>query len=224
MSHKPYPVSLDEIEMWSKLNKTTTTEGKKRFIQFLILQSIANSKLHIVFKGGNALRFIYNNPRSTIDLDFSARENFPDNEDSIREVLDKALFLTSKRFGLGIKCQKIKQNPKGINKTMPTFSISVAYQFRNDRFFNNFFESNINNIPTIIEIEISFNDLVCEDNIKNISEGTDIIVCSLEDIISEKLRALLQQPVRKRYRYQDVFDIAYMKINHNNILDLRKIT
>ncbi len=32
--------------------------------------------------------------------------------------------------------------------------------------------------------------------------------CSLEDIIAEKLRCLLQQVIRKRRRPQDVFDIA----------------
>jgi predicted nucleotidyltransferase component of viral defense system len=48
-------------------------------------------------------------------------------------------------------------------------------------------------------------------------------VCALEDILAEKLRALLQQPIRHRNRRQDVYDIARMTRIHNDLLDRRKI-
>lgn len=49
-------------------------------------------------------------------------------------------------------------------------------------------------------------------------------VCSLDDIIAEKLRAILQQVPRNRQRPQDVFDIASMIRRHGNAVNLVKIS
>ncbi len=73
-------------------------------------------------------------------------------------------------------------------------------------------------------MEISLNDLVCE-SIENPlgSDSKPLRSCSLEDIIAEKLRALLQQIPLNRSRPQDVFDIATMSRKHSEVLDTRKI-
>jgi predicted nucleotidyltransferase component of viral defense system len=54
--------------------------------------------------------------------------------------------------------------------------------------------------------------------------GHYLYVCSLEDILAEKLRALLQQPVRRRSRPQDVFDIASMIRQEGSSLDIEKVS
>jgi predicted nucleotidyltransferase component of viral defense system len=46
----------------------------------------------------------------------------------------------------------------------------------------------------------------------------------LEDIIAEKLRALLQQPIRHRNRWQDVFDIARIVLHPEAQLDIDKVS
>ena len=38
---------------------------------------------------------------------------------------------------------------------------------------------------------------------------------TLHEPIAEKMRALLQQPIRERYRHQDVYDIAYLIDDHD---------
>jgi len=45
----------------------------------------------------------------------------------------------------------------------------------------------------------------------------ELRVCTIEDIIAEKLRALLQQPIRNRRRRQDLLDIAVTLQNHPEI-------
>jgi predicted nucleotidyltransferase component of viral defense system len=54
-------------------------------------------------------------------------------------------------------------------------------------------------------------------------QGNSILVCTLEDILAEKLRALLQQPIRNRHREQDVYDIARFTIQSARPMDRLKI-
>jgi len=70
-----YPTSFRELDEWRRQHKTTAEEARLRFVQFVILVSISSSLMlstRLAFKGGNALRFVYDNLRSTLDLDFSA--------------------------------------------------------------------------------------------------------------------------------------------------------
>ena len=69
---------------WCRRNNFQLYEGRQRYVEYVILSCIASDSVlskAIVLKGGNALRFFYNSPRSTLDLDFSIdAENFTDEE------------------------------------------------------------------------------------------------------------------------------------------------
>ena len=68
------PVSPESISEWCRLRNIPIHEGRQRFMELIILACISNNRTlssGLVFKGGNALRFVYQNPRSTIDLDFT---------------------------------------------------------------------------------------------------------------------------------------------------------
>src|SRR5205814_1122446 len=101
------------------------------------------------------------NPRSTLDLDFTADGSFPDDEELVRQHLNAALVHANRRFGIKMKCQKVKRNPRQKDATLPTFQVSVGYQLPGDRLFADF-ENPARNAPTVVDIEISLNDLVCE--------------------------------------------------------------
>lgn len=60
----------------------------------------------------------------------------------------------------------------------------------------------------MIPLDISTNDPVCDMTEMQLNLSDRIQVCTLEDIAAEKLRALLQQPIRNRNRRQDVLDLA----------------
>ena len=208
MTGRSYPSTLAEIDSWSRHNGVTTLEARIRFTEFVILNCVASGQVTrqgIVLKGGNALRFAYQSPSSTKDLDFSVdADGIPDDEDQIRDLLNDALTFAQGRFNVKAKCQRVKRNPKNPDATRPAYRVTIAYQFRGDRYFLGF--ENHSNITTVIPLEISLNDLVCDT-----AEWADVQglrVCSLEDILAEKLRALLQQKTRNRSRGQDVYDIA----------------
>lgn len=209
MDGHSYPTSLADVPRWSREYKTTTSEANIRFMEYVVLNCIGSNVIterSMVLKGGNALRFAFQSPRSTKDLDFTLTgDEIPDDADRIRILLDDALRFAERRFRVKAKCQSVKRNPlRKPGFTRPTYSIRVAYQFETDRYFHNFEERD--NTPTVIPIEISFNDLVCETRIW--TGVNSVRVSSLEDILAEKLRSLLQQKTRNRNRYQDVYDIA----------------
>lgn len=175
---------------------------------------------HLALKGGNALRFVFHNRRSTLDLDFSEAAGFPDDGDRIRNLLDQAFRARWAQFGVKCRCQAVKRNPKDPAANLPTYQITVGFVFPGDRRFPDF-DSNPAPVPVVVDLEISINDLVCETTEVQLSEASPgpLRVCTLEDIVAEKLRSLLQQPVRKRNRRQDVLDIATVLADNPGRLD-----
>ncbi len=225
MTDRLYPTSLAEMDAWRRRVKTTLDEARKRFVQFVVLDCLGafpDLQHALAFKGGNALRFVYGNPRATLDLDFTASATFPDDAAQVRSLFDRALVAGGRRHGVKIKCQKVQRNPARKEATLPTFQIAVGYQFPNDRYFADY-ESTQRNVATVVSVEVSLNDLVCEAAVRPLGKQATIRVCALEDILAEKLRALLQQKPRNRTRPQDVFDIARIVKDQGKSLSITKI-
>jgi hypothetical protein len=63
-------------------------------------------------------------------------------------------------------------------------------------------------IPQGIDLDISINEPIGATTLVEVSPGVHLRVATIEDIVAEKLRALLQQPIRNRQRRQDLLDIA----------------
>jgi predicted nucleotidyltransferase component of viral defense system len=227
MEDRHHPLNLEDLESWRRRTGVTADEARKRFAQFVSLESIAGEpglRDVLSFKGGNALRFVYGSPRSTLDLDFTADSSFPDEQEHIRQVLDRALRQGGNLFGMKLKCQRVERKPAKKQATLPTYDIAIGYQLPGDRYFADL-ESPARLVATVVKVEISFNDVVCETQRRQLSlrHPAEIRVCSLEDILAEKLRALLQQVIRNRNRPQDVFDLARMVRDHGQALDLAKV-
>jgi predicted nucleotidyltransferase component of viral defense system len=227
MPVEPYPRSLAGLDSWRKQAGVTADEARKRLVQFVALESIAADRSLVPllsFKGGNALRLVYGSPRSTADLDFTADAALPDEEVAIRTALDRAFLQGGRRFGIKIKCQRVNRKPANKQATLPTYDVAVGYQLPGDRYYADF-DAAHRQVPTVVKVEISFNDLVCETQRLQLAPdlSAQLQVCTLEDILAEKLRALLQQVIRNRTRPQDAFDIARMVRDNEANLDLGKI-
>ena len=69
----------------------TTLEANIRFMEYVILNCIGANPITergMVLKGGNALRFAFQSPRSTKDLDFTVTgDEIPDDADRLRDLL-----------------------------------------------------------------------------------------------------------------------------------------
>lgn len=68
----------------------------------------------------------------------------------------------------------------------------------------------------VLDIEISFRDQVYAFQELNLGgAGVAVRAFTIHELIAEKFRALLQQPIRKRNRRQDVYDIAFLIGEHD---------
>jgi predicted nucleotidyltransferase component of viral defense system len=204
-----YPSALHGIEAWAAANGTSVAEARFRFAQFGVLRAVAGSRSlsrDLVFKGGNALDFVWQPNRSTMDLDFSSKDSTLTGE-RITTLLGASLRNVSNTMGVLYRVQKMKQQPPGPNRSFITFVGSIGYAMPGDRRNRDLIEHGLGSNATV-PIEISLNEPICGVADIDVQSTNPLLVCQLEDIVAEKLRALLQQPLRNRMRPQDVLDIA----------------
>lgn len=195
-------------------NGVTIDEARRRFAQYVMLCGIASVRRlreSLVFKGGNALDFVWQPNRSTVDLDFSLDMEVSQHQihvDTLRNLLTQGISRASSRYGVAVAVYSVKQEPPGEHRTFITYTASVGYALPDERQLQIRMANNQSS-PHIIRIEISINEPICDATMVTIDENyQQLRVSTLEDIVSEKLRALLQQPIRRRTRPQDMLDIA----------------
>jgi hypothetical protein len=109
--------------------------------------------------------------------------------------------------GTQYRLQRLEQQPPGEGRSFITFNVSVGYALPDDlrnqqRIAKG--RPSLANIP----VEISLNEPICAAVEIELASANLLQVSTHEDIIAEKLRALLQQVPRNRTRPQDVLDIA----------------
>ena len=204
-----YPPSLLGIGKWAKANLILVSEAEFRFAQFGILRAIADSRdlsEKLVFKGGNALDFVWLPNRSTRDLDFSCGDNFIA-EESFTDHLGRSLAAAGRKLDIGYRLQKIERRPALEDATFPALKVHIGYALPADR--NNQLRLARGELSkAVIEMDLSLNEVICATVPCDFQSKNQLLVSTVEDIVAEKLRSLLQQPIRNRYRRQDVLDIC----------------
>ncbi|MCH8550030.1 MAG: nucleotidyl transferase AbiEii/AbiGii toxin family protein [Balneolaceae bacterium] len=192
-----------------------------------VFKAIAHSERlrnEIVLKGGYALKHIYNSPRASVDLDFTEIENYSLKSDKhlqklLEEIvaeLDTHLKNVMHEYDFTdmlVQSSSVEPAKRDVREH-PSFEIKVGYSRK---------KTGAAPYSDIVKLEISLNDVVCE--YQYFQEGKNRLrVSSLNDIIAEKLRALLQQVERNRYRPRDVFDIWFFHTRAPQLFDYQKIS
>lgn len=218
-----YPTSLRGIGEWASEHAMKVTEAKFRYAQYGILQAVADSRTlshMLAFKGGNALDFVWQPNRSTRDLDFSSSDSTL-TATQLRTFLTPSLERVSRSTGVLYRLQKMKQQPPGAESSFITFEGSVGYALPDDRHNIQLIQQDKNSNVTV-PLDVSLNEPICRTVEIDIASSNPLQVCQLEDIVAEKLRALLQQPLRNRHRPQDVLDIC-VAVQENPNLDVKLV-
>lgn len=174
----------------------------------------------LVLKGGNALDFVWHPNRSTTDLDFSVDHQSPADAptaDVLEQFLNQAMVGASRRLGIELSVHKVRRNPPGEGRTFITYEARIGY-YIHERGAPN--RRAVSGRPSadIIRLDISINEPICADTLVTLAEDITIRVSTLEDVVAEKLRALLQQGPRRRSRPQDLLDIAEL-LRQGTVLD-----
>lgn len=214
-----YPASFEDIRAWAQAAGVPVAEARVRFAQYAVLRSISAVRplrVGLVFKGGNALDFIWQPNRSTVDLDFSVDHasflGTPD-ANTIRTLLGRGIAVASANLGVMMAVQRVRPNPPGEDKHFVTFRARIAYALPDQpRPRQRLAQGEA--IPQGIDLDISINEPIGAASLVDVAPGVQIRVATIEDIVAEKLRALLQQPIRDRQRRQDLLDVAVILSQH----------
>ena len=114
---------------------------------------------------------------------------------------------------LGVQVQNVKKMPKNKvfpNANFPALKVTVGYAQRGTGQEKKLQEGRAANI---VQLDISFKDQVYAFQELILQPTVMIRAYSVVDTLAEKLRALIQQPVRNRFRRQDVYDICHLLEN-----------
>lgn len=219
MTHRPSPVSVSDLPGWRRETGANLSEARRRFVVYVVLQALGHGTLRnrVVAKGGNALRYFYGSVRSTLDVDLSVVGDWSDDKEEVRTAFEEPLRSTASRHGIELWVQGIRRQPApGPNRTWPTYNMSVAFQFPGDRWFGR--SAGRHDVSDVVRVGVSLNEEVCGRTTFDLG-GVRVVSSSLEDIVAEKLRALLQQRGRPRCRPQDVYDISNLLRTRGAALD-----
>lgn len=213
-----------DLERWVETSaEVSISEGEFRKAVKSILEGISKEGTLaslMVMKGGLLLAIKYQSPRFTKDIDFSTHK--PLQEINIEEFLQS--FETGlanaeeNEYGLAFVLQKheIRPAPKH-NPSYPTLHLKIGYANRNDR--NQFNRLLQKQSAKVVEIDFSFNEWIPEDDseVAILAGEGELRHYSLHEIVAEKVRSLLQQPIRERARYQDVYDLQLLLTSNQNL-------
>lgn len=218
-----YPIDYQTLTTWAEENGFTQEGARSRFAQYLVLSSIATVaplRQTIVFKGGNALDFVWSPNRSTLDLDFSidhTKQTYEATAHTLKQLLTPGLASTAQRHNSHLAVNSIHPTTNPAKDSLTTFQVNIGYALPEQisllqRIARGFKSTQV------IRLEISLNEPICDSTFFTLNDSEQPIrISTLEDIFAEKLRSLLQQPIRNRERKQDVLDIALILRNHPNL-------
>jgi hypothetical protein len=154
----------------------------------------------------------YGSPRQTGDVDLTA--DFVANVSTAEEIgtaLDAALDQARVQLGydrLRARVQSIKELPRQHypNAEFPALKLKIGYA----QDAGQIKRLNEGKASNVVEIDISFNEPMQHVQVLDLDGGQSLYAYGYIDLVAEKYRAMLQQPVRKRARRQDAYDLHYL--------------
>ena len=202
---------MNEVEIGTWVEQAPSGQQGFREAVHTILDGIGHSQnlsAKMVMKGGLLLAIRYDSSRYTRDLDFSTVDRYSvESADVLLTELRDGLLTAEDRLPYATACrlQSYKVQPKGDGKSHHSLALKIGYANRGNTAAMSRLEAGA--CPQVVEIDYSFNEAVFDVEILELDGGATIHTYTLHNVLAEKMRALLQQPIRKRNRRQDVYDL-----------------
>lgn len=198
------------LKAWVEAARDLGTRELRQAVHTVLTAVAAAPRLQkrIVLKGGILLAIGYRGDRYTKDVDFSMRETLQEvREKEIVEELRGALALAVEQLDYGLDCavQRWELRPADPDKHWQTLKISIGYAAKADA--NRHRRLVRGEASHKINVDISYNEVITAVEVFGLPDGGELQVSALSDVVAEKYRAMLQQPVRNRVRRQDVYDL-----------------
>lgn len=221
----PHDSTFDVVDVnvreWVEAARPDPVLYRNRQVTEIVLAAIGLAPTlskALVLKGGAAMALAFNSNRLTGDVDFTSMAEPADLTETIAPELNKALPRTAISLGypdLLCRVQSVKKMPRAQNfedHDFPALRVRIGSARRGTGEEARLADGRASRV---LDMEISFRDQVYAFQELNLTgAGVAVRAFTLHELIAEKFRALLQQPLRKRNRRQDVFDIAYLIDDH----------
>ncbi len=179
-------LTQEQISTIANKQQTTDVNTRREYVQHLFLSYFYQQSLasNIYFKGGTALRIVYNSPRFSEDLDFSSSlQNIHDIEDTVLETLQAI-----EKEGIQTEITESKETTGG-------YLAVILF--------------NVGGNKVAIQLEISFREKEVDGEVVTITSdfipSYTIVQISQELLVKGKLHALLA-----REKPRDFYDLYFM--------------
>jgi len=194
-------IPLAELKRLAARNRVPLGTVEKDYCLCWFLYGVSQTRQNLIFKGGTALRKIYfPGWRFSEDLDFSARETM--NRKEIKSLLESINEKASKS-GIVFEIKSIHVNPEYcMGKVHYTGPLQTKNSFKLDVSMNEFL---LDGYPSR-SVQWEYSD----------KEKVKVRVYSLEEILAEKLRSLLQ-----RGKSRDYYDVWVLLKSHQKKIDMK---
>ncbi|WP_299443913.1 nucleotidyl transferase AbiEii/AbiGii toxin family protein [uncultured Rhodospira sp.] len=201
------------IDAWVAADPGRTTFRQAVHVVLTAIAGTESLRTTMALKGGMLMALAFGSSRYTKDIDFSTRQDLSAfDRDRFKGDLDAALRRAGDSLGYPILCavQTCKQQPPGPDQTHPTIRASVGYARRGNA--GEMRRLDAGQAITVIHIDHSLNEVIDTEDVYTLQDHNQIRTYGLVDLVSEKLRATLQQnsEVRVRIRRQDIYDIHFL--------------
>jgi predicted nucleotidyltransferase component of viral defense system len=211
-----------DVRAWVDAVRADPTQHRDRQVAEIVLAAIGlapNLKDTLILKGGAAMALAFKSNRQTGDIDFTSTIEPHGLAESIAAELDPLFTRAAINLGhLDLICrvQTIKKLPRPLNfeeHDFPALLVRIGSAKRGSKEEQKLADGIASRV---LDLEISFRDQVyASQDLNLIGAGVAVRAFTMHELIAEKMRALLQQPIRKRNRRQDVYDIAYLIDDHD---------
>lgn len=212
-----YDIVDVDVRAWVEAARSNPAQYRDRQVTEVVLAAIGlapSLNTNLVLKGGAVMALAFKSNRVTADVDFTSIVEPDGFADQIADDLNAVLPQTAIRLGyLELLCrvQTVKKMPKPLNFEEFDFPALLIRIGSAERGTSEEKRLEAGRAIRVLDIEISFRDQVYAFQELNLTgAGVAVRAFTLHEIIAEKLRALLQQPIRNRNRRQDVYDVAYL--------------
>lgn len=200
-----------DLDAWVQ-DAPNEQEAEFRKAVHILLYTLALSderKCQYALKGGILLAIRYDSPRFTTDVDLSTSEAFTqDRADLFLDQIGSQLPHSVASLGYGIDCRvqshEVRPKPGGEDKQFFTLQIKIGYAVQGTRQHRRLLDGKTSKT---FQVDYSFFEKMPNLEGLTIDEGMVLPAYTIHDLVAEKLRTMLQQAVRNRYRRQDAFDI-----------------
>ena len=205
-------MSAIDLTAWVDEELLPERKSLRQAVQ-LVLRAIAQSpnlSAIMIMKGGLLLALRYHSSRFTRDIDFSTSKRLQEFDvpmllTGIAEALASVSADNEHAMALRLQSHEIKP-PNRPEVNFPTLQMRIGYASRLEPKSLKRLEAT--GSTQVVQVDYSFNEWASGTEQQEV-DGGHLLMYAFHDLVAEKLRSVLQQPIRGqgRPRYQDIYDL-----------------